>query len=41
MVGAVSITDGGREFEEITVGWYDLWLLYRLFVLFSKLDFCI
>jgi hypothetical protein len=26
MVGAVSMIDGAREWEEITVGWYDLWL---------------
>ena len=24
IVGAVSIIDGARECEEITVGWYDL-----------------
>jgi len=31
--------DGARECEEITVGWYDLWEVYELFVLFSKLAF--
>jgi hypothetical protein len=31
--------DGARECEEITVGWYVLWELYGLLVLFSKLAF--
>lgn len=38
IAGAVSMIDGARECEEITVGWYDLWEAYGLFV-FSKLDF--
>jgi hypothetical protein len=38
IAGAVSMIDGARECEEITVGWYDLWEVYGLF-LFSKFDF--
>jgi hypothetical protein len=38
IVGVVSIIDGARECEEITVGWYGLREVYGLFVLFSKLD---
>jgi hypothetical protein len=39
IVGAVSMIEGARECEEITVGWYDLWEVYGLYVFFSKLDF--
>jgi hypothetical protein len=39
IVGAVSIIDGARECEEITVGWYDLLGVLRLCVLLCKPSF--